>query len=130
MAIFCSFLRERSIPSNAITLPCVMDFLVHLFHDKQLQSGTVVHYRSALAVPLKLQYKVELNDHAVTMLLRAMSLQRPRVPVAAPVWSLNKVLTYIDGLPMRLNTEYLLQKSAFLLKFTPRHYPIPICNKD
>ena len=93
-----------------------MDFLVHLFHDKQLQSGTVAHYRSALAVPLKLQYKVELNDHAVTMLLRAMSLQRPRVPVAAPVWSLNKVLTYIDGLPMRLNTEYLLQIKCFSTK--------------
>ena len=116
MTIFRSFLRERSIPSNAIALTCVIVFLVHLFLDKALQSGTVAHCRYALAVPLKLQYKVDLNNHTVATLLHATSLQHPRVPVAAPVWSHNKVLTYMDNLPMRLNVECLLQKSAFLLR--------------
>ena len=112
---FCSFLRERGIPSNAITLTCVLDFLTHLFYDKKLQPNTIAHYRSALTVPLRLQYNVDLNDPAVATLLKAMSLQRPRVPVAAPAWCLNKVLSYIDSLPKRLKMESLLQKSAFLL---------------
>ena len=112
---FCSFLRERGIPFNAITLHCVLDFLAYLFIDKKLQPSTVSHYRSALTVPLRLQYNVDLNDNLVTTLLKAMFLQRPKTPTAAPAWCLNKVLTYIDNLPAQLEVESSLQKCAFLL---------------
>ena len=112
---FCAFLRERDIPPNAITLDCVLDFLVYLFFDKGLQASTIAHYRSALTVPLKLQYKVDLNDYSVTTLLKAMLLQRPKAPTAAPAWCLNKVLTFIDNLPTESTVESSLQKCAFLL---------------
>ena len=112
---FCSFLRERGTPFNAITLHCVLDFLAYLFFDKGLQASTVAHYRSALTVPLRLQYNVDLSDSLVTTLLRAMFLQRPKAPTATPAWCLNKVLTYIDDLPSDLDIETSLQKCAFLM---------------
>ena len=113
---FCSFLRERDIPFNAITLHCVLDFLAYLFFDKGLQPSTVAHYRSALTVPLRLQYNVDLTDSLVSTLLKAMFLQRPKTPITSPTWCLNKVLTYIDGLQSELGMESSLQKCAFLLK--------------
>ena len=44
-----------------------------------------------------------------------MALERPSDPIRAPTWSLNAVLSYIDGLVSPLTTEVLLQKAAFLL---------------
>ena len=112
---FCSYLKERNIPKEAISLKYTLKFFAYLFDEKGLKSTTVGHYRSALAVPLKLQYNIDLNDDAVTKLLRAMSLERPSSPNMAPAWCLNKVLTHIDLLPEELNLELSLQKSAFLL---------------
>ena len=112
---FCSFLRDRNIPFSAISLATALEFLTYLFHDKNLKPGTVAHYRSALSLPLRLSYNIDLNDQSVTTLLKAMALKRPSAPLSAPKWSLNTVLAYIDELDSPLTTEVLLQKAAFLL---------------
>ena len=112
---FCSYLKERNIPKEAISLKYTLKFFAYLFDVKGLKSTTVGHYRSALAVPLKLQYNIDLNDDAVTRLLRGMSLERPSSPNLAPAWCLNKVLSHIEDLPEELYLEISLQKSAFLL---------------
>ena len=44
-----------------------------------------------------------------------MRRKRPNAPITSPLWSLNKVLIYIDDMTGHLNVEQLLQKSAFLL---------------
>ena len=112
---FCSYLKERNIPKESISLKYALKFFAYLFDVKGLKSSTVGHYRSALAVPLKLQYNIDLNDDAVTRLLRGMSQERPSSPNLAPAWCLNKVLSHIDELPVEMNVEISLQKSAFLL---------------
>ena len=113
--LFCSYLKERNIPKETISLKSTLKFFAYLFDVKGLKSTTVGHYRSALAVPLKLQYNIDLNDEAVTRLLKGMSLERPSSPNSAPAWCLNKVLSHIDDLLEETNLELSLQKSAFLL---------------
>ena len=44
-----------------------------------------------------------------------MYIQRPNIPVAAPAWSLNKVLLELDKLEDNISLELSLQKTAFLL---------------
>ena len=112
---FCSYLKEQNIPKETISLKYALKFFAYLFDVKGLKSTTVGHYRSALAVPLKLQYNIDLNDEAVTRLLKGMSLERPSSPNLAPAWCLNKVLSHIDDLPEETNLELSLQNSAFLL---------------
>ena len=114
---FCSFLKDRHISPDNITLASVIEFFTYLFHDKNLRPGTIAHYRSALSVPLQLQFKIDLHDSAVSTLLRAMYIQKPNPPVTAPLWNLNKVLSLLDSWEENLPIEDLLQKTAFLLLF-------------
>ena len=112
---FCSYMTKHDITPDQLSLGDVLDFLDHLFEDKGLLPSTVAHYRSSLTVPLKLAFQIDLNDSAVSQLLRAMKIKRPNTPVTAPVWSLNKVLEHLDNLPNRIPLATLLQKTAFLL---------------
>ena len=112
---FCSFLKEKNITPNNLNLAAVLEFFSYLFLKKNLRPGTVAHYRSALSVPLRLQFKIDLQDTAVSTLLKAMYIQKPNLPVAPPTWSLNKVLLLLNSLENNLPIDILLQKTAFLL---------------
>ena len=114
-ARFCSYLRDKNILITEINLSNVLDFFTHLFHDKKLRPGTIAHYRSALTAPLRLQYNIDLHDQAVSVLLKGMLVQRPNAPAAAPSWSLNRVLAYLDDMTGYLPIEKVLQKAAFLI---------------
>ena len=114
---FCSFLKDRQISPDNITLASVLEFFTYLFHEKNLRPGTIAHYRSALSVPLQLQFKIDLHDSAVSTLLRAMYIQKPNPPVKAPLWNLNKVLSLLNSWEENLPIEDLLKKTAFLLMF-------------
>ena len=112
---FCTFLSRRNIPPRNLTLSHVLDFFSFLFYKEKLKPNTVAHYRSALTVPLQLGFQINLHDTAVSHLLKAMSIQRPNAPAAAPAWSLNKMLLFLDNWPDQLPLDRLLQKTAFLL---------------
>ena len=112
---FCSFLTGRKISPTQLTLAHVLDFFTFLFTKKNLKPNTVSHYRTALTVPLQLGFHINLHDTAVTHLIRAMYIQRPNTPVAAPAWSLNTMLQFLDNWPEQLPLDKLLQKTAFLL---------------
>ena len=112
---FCTFLRLHKVSHSDITLGTALNFFTYLFDVQKFKPGTISHYRSALAVPLREGYNIDLGDPAVKTLLRAMYLERPNQPAASPSWSLNKVLLYLDGLPELLPMDALLQKTAFLL---------------
>ena len=112
---FISFLNKEKIPLEQVTVSCVLRFLTFLFHQQHFKPGTVAKYKTALTVPLKEYFNVDLKDAAFSELLRAMWLQRPNKPNTAPAWSLNKVLTFIDQLREPLSETLLLRKTAFLL---------------
>ena len=109
---FCSFLKEKNITPNNLNLAAVLEFFSYLFLKKNLRPGTVAHYRSALSVPLRLQFKIDLQDTAVSTLLKAMYIQKPNLPVAPPTWSLNKVLLLLNSLENNLPIDILLQKNS------------------
>ena len=109
---FCSFLAEHKITPSQLSLANVLDFFSYLFFDKKLRPSTIAHYRSALTVPLRLKFKIDLHDLAVSHLIRAMYIQRPNVPASAPAWSLNKVLQLLDSWPDKVPLEGLLQKNS------------------
>ena len=112
---FMTFVEDKNIPFEEITVTTVISFLTQLFHEKHLSPNTVAHYKSALAVPLQVHFNIDLNTTAFKNLLRAMYLQRPNQPVSAPAWSLDKVLTFMEGLTNPVSLEMLLRKTAFLL---------------
>ena len=112
---FHSFLTERKISPTQLSLANVLDFFTYLFTKKNLKPNTVAHYRSALAVPLQLEFQLNLHDPAVSHLIKAMQIERPNTPAKSPAWSLNKVLQHIDSWPTKVPLDCLLQKTAFLL---------------
>ena len=112
---FLSFLTEHNIPPDELSLSNVLDFFSYLFFIKKLRANTVAHYRSALTVPLQLEFQINLHDPAVSRILRAMQIQRPNAPAVTPAWSLNKVLQLLDSWPNKVPLDSLLQKTAFLL---------------
>ena len=112
---FCSYLRERGITPLQLSLASVLEFLSYLFYEKNLRPNTVSHYRSALTVPLRLKFNIDLHDPAVSHLLRSMSIKRPNNPSSAPKWCLNKVLQLLDSWTTNLPLDKLLQKTIFLL---------------
>ena len=91
------------------------NFLIISSSKRNLKPGTISHYRTALTIPLKLKCGIDLHDSAFSALIKAMYIQRPNIPVAAPTWSLDKVLMGLDQLEGNLSLESSLQKTAFLL---------------
>ena len=114
-SMFMSFVKSKNIPFDDISITTVINFLTYLFYERHLSPNTVAHYKSALVIPLQVHFNIDLNGTAFKGLLRAMNLLRPNQPVAAPAWSLNKVLTFLEGLTTPLSVDMLLKKTAFLL---------------
>ena len=112
---FMTFILKNNISFDTVTIGNVLQFLTSLFYEKHLKPGTIAHYRTALTVPLKTYFNIDLKVPAVADLLRAMWLQRPNKPVSAPAWSLNKVLEFLDNLPTQIDETTLFRKTAFLL---------------
>ena len=113
--VFIEFLVEKKISPSEVSICHVLNFFSFLFYEKKLKASTVSHYRTAISVPLLLQYKVDLQVPEVSFLLKSMSIERPNIPISTPAWSLNKVLIHLDNLPEPLSNIMLLRKTAFLL---------------
>ena len=71
---FCAFLKKKDISIKDITLASVVKFLDHLYFERNLRPGTIAHYRTALTVPLKLRFGIDLHDPAVASLIKAGSI--------------------------------------------------------
>ena len=112
---FQEFLRDKGVHQEEVTVVHALKFFTYLFYEKNLQTGTVAKYKSAISKPLRLKFNIELNVPAVTDLFRAMKRKRPCAPPTSPDWSLNKVLTFLDELEEPPSELMLLRKTAFLL---------------
>ena len=112
---FLRFLEKNNIELEKITIENVLQFFTYLFYEKHRRPGTVAHYRTALTIPLRIHFQIDLRIPAVADLMRSMNLQRPIVPVTAPAWSLNKVLEFLDNPENTKGKVMQFRKTAFLL---------------
>ena len=86
-----------------------------MFHEKNLKPSTISHYRSALALPLKLKFDIDLRVQEISQMLRAMYLQRPKTVSTAPSWKLSTVLEFLEKATEIPSETSSLRKAAFLL---------------
>ena len=117
--IFCGWCRGRGVAPVNATVPVVVDFLIHLRHDKGLSVSAVKVYSSALNSVLALKGRGLASSREITMLLRSFSRSVNPVELRPPAWDVALVLQSLTGAPYEpLRTceeRFLAQKKLFLL---------------
>ena len=117
--IFCGWCRGRGVAPVNATVPVVVDFLIHLRHDKGLSVSAVKGYSSALNSVLALKGRDLASSQEITMLLRSFSRFVDPVELRPPAWDMALVLQSLTGAPYEpLRTceeRFLAQKTLFLL---------------
>ena len=117
--IFCGWCRGRGVASVNAAVPLVVDFLIHLRHDKGLSVSVVKGYSSALNWVLALKGRDLVSSREITMLLRSFLRSVDAVELRPPAWDVALVLQSLTGAlyePLRTCDEHFLaQKTFFLL---------------
>ena len=117
--IFCGWCRGRGVAPVNATVPVVVDFLIHLRHDKGLSVSAVKGYSSALNSVLALKGRDLASSREITMLLCSFSRSVNPVELRPPAWDVALVLQSLTGAlyePLRTCVErFLAQKMLFLL---------------
>ena len=117
--IFCGWCRGRGVAPVNATVPVVVDFLIHLHHDKGLSVSAVKGYSSALNSVLALKGQDLASSREITMLLRSFSRSVDPVELRPPAWDVALVLQSLTGAPYELlrtcEERFLAQKMLFLL---------------
>ena len=106
-------------PVNATVPVVVVDFLIHLRHDKGLSVSAVKGYSSALNSVLALKGRDLASSREITMLLRSFSRSVDPVELRPPAWDVALVLQSLTGAPYEplrtCDERFLAQKMLFLL---------------
>ena len=97
--IFCGWCRGRGVAPVNATVPVVVDFLIHLRHDKGLSTSAVKGYSSALNSVLALKGRDLASSREITMLLRSFSRSVNPVELRPPAWDVALVLQSLTGAP-------------------------------
>ena len=117
--IFYGWCRGRGVAPVNATVPVVVDFLIHLRHDKGSSVSAVKGYNSALNSALALKGRDLASSREITMLLRSFSRSVDPVELCPPTWDIALVLQSLTGAlyePLRTCDEHFLaQKTLFLL---------------
>ena len=117
--IFCGWCRGRGVAPVNATVPVVVDFLIHLRHDKGLSVSAIKGYSSALNSVLALKGRDATSSREITMLLHSFSRSVDPVELRPPAWDVALVLQRLTGAPYEpLRTceeRFLAQKTLFLL---------------
>ena len=117
--IFCGWCRGRVVAPVNATVPVVVDFLIHLRHDKGLSISAVKGYSSALNSVLALKGRGLASSREITMLLRSFSSSVNPVELRPPEWDVALVLENLTGAPYEplrtCDERFLVQKTLFLL---------------
>ena len=117
--IFCGWCRGRGVAPVNATVPVVVDFLIHLRHNKGLSVSAVKCYSSALNSVLALKGRDLASSREITMLLRSFSRSVNLVEFRPPAWDVSLGLHSLTGAPYEpLRTceeRFLAQKTLFLL---------------
>ena len=83
--IFCGWCRGRGVAPVNATVPVVVDFLIHLRHDKGLSVSAVKGYSSSLNSVLALKGRDLASSQEITMLLRSFSRSVNPVELRSPL---------------------------------------------
>ena len=117
--IFCGWCRGRGVAPVNATVPVVVDFLIHLRHDKGLSVSAVKGYSSALNSVLALKGRGLVSSREIMMLLRSFSRSVDPVELRPPAWDVALVLQSLTGAPYEplrtCDERFLAQKTLFLL---------------
>ena len=117
--IFCGWCRGRGVAPVNATVPVVVDFLIHLRHDKGFPVSAVKGYSSALNSVLALKGRDLASSQEITMLLRSFSRSVDPVELRPPAWDVALVLQSLTGAPYEplrtCDERFLAQKTLFLL---------------
>ena len=117
--IICGWCRGRGVAPVNATVPVVVDFLIHLRHDKGLSVSAVKGYSSALNSVLALKGRDLASSQEITMLLHSFSRSVDPVELRTPAWDVALVLQSLTGAPYEplrtCNERFLAQKTLFLL---------------
>ena len=117
--IFCGWCRGRGVAPVNATVPVVVDFLIHLRHDKGLSVSAVKGYSSALNSVLALKGRDLASSREIMMLLCSFSRSVDPVELRPLAWDVALVLQILTGAlyePLRTCEErFLAQKMLFLL---------------
>ena len=113
--IFCGWCRGRGVAPVNATVPVVVDFLIHLRHDKGLSVSAVKGYSSALNSVLALKGRDLASSRKITMLLRSFSRSVDPVELRPPAWDIALVLQSLTGAPYEplrtCDERFLAQKT-------------------
>ena len=97
---------------NILKKAHVLRFLIWLHKKKKLSSKTVLSYRGALSLPLKMGFGIETKDKDFNLLARAQFLDRPAPKKKVPNWSVNHALEFFKQ--PRFNNRRASAKDLFL----------------
>ena len=97
--IFCGWCRGRGVAPVNTTVPVVVDFLIHLRHDKGLSVSAVKGYSSALNSVLALKGRDLASSREITILLCSFSRSVDSVKLRPPAWDVALVLQSLTGAP-------------------------------
>ena len=115
----CGWCRGRGVAPINATVRVVVDFLIHLRHDKGLSVSAVKGYSSALNSVLALKGRDLASSREITMLLRSFLRSVNPVELLPPAWDVSLVLQSSTGAPYEpLRTceeHFLAQETLFLL---------------
>jgi integrase len=111
---FQSWLLEAKITS--VSTATVLKFLIFLRGERGLATNTILSYKSALRVPLKAAFGLDLNSWIFKEASRALFLDKPNSPKSVPSWNLDKVLVLLQNPPFvgQLSRRNSLMKTLFL----------------
>ena len=117
--IFTKWCLSNQVDFRALPLKAIADFLLYLFQDRKLQSGTIDGFRSAIADKLGNSTINVSKDENLNRLLDSFHKDRPKGRRNIPSWNLSLVLYQLTKAPFEPLKEASLKhwtfKTVFLL---------------
>ena len=103
---------------KSISKSMVLSFLTYLFEVRGLSPRTILGYRSSLALPLKLGFKVDVKASEFSLLAKAQFIMRPPRAKIIPQWSISAALKSLEEprfTRVDIAPEDLFLKTLFLV---------------
>ena len=117
---FLNFLALNRISHRKVTVFVVMNFLSHHFVLLKRKYRTIAAYKCALALPLFVNFGIELSDARLALYMRGVFNSKPPCKSGPmPAWSLNSLLSFLSSdhfEPLSSKSLYIVtQKTLCLL---------------
>jgi len=89
----------------------ILRYLIWLHNSETLASRTVLSYRGALALPLKVAFNINTCEKEFKLLAKAQFLTKPAPKKRVPNWSLKHALEYFSG--PKFNQRHCTTRNLF-----------------